>query len=89
MKKEDVKILSTWLSNHVDNLIGGVRKLKPKNFICLLQYKNVKGSLIKYDYRSCNEYFLIELDKDLKNKFKKTFAFSKNDTNKFILLLTK
>ena len=45
--------------------------------------------MIKYECSSCNKYNLNKLDEELINKFKKTFKFSNNDTNKSTLLLRK
>ena len=38
---------------------------------------------------SCNKNYSYKLDEELKKTFKKTFKFSKNDINKYILLLSK
>ena len=43
--------------------------------------------MIKYKCLSCNEDYLNKLDEDLKKRFKKSFKFSNNDINKFLLLL--
>ena len=42
--------------------------------------------MIEYNCSSCNKDFSVELDEELKKKFKNTFEFSKHNTNKFILL---
>ena len=38
---------------------------------------------------SCNKDYSNKNDEELKKRFKSTFKFSKNDINKFILLLRK
>ena len=38
---------------------------------------------------SCNKGYSNKLHEKLKNRFKNTFKFCDNDTNKFILLLRK
>ena len=45
--------------------------------------------MIKYRCLSCNKYYSNKLDEKLKKWSKKTFKFSDNDINKFILLLRK
>ena len=45
--------------------------------------------MIKYRCLSCNKYYPNKLDEKLKKWSKKTFKFSDNDINKFILLLRK
>ena len=39
--------MTTSLSNLVDNLAGGIHKIKCKNCDCFLEYKSVKEKLIK------------------------------------------
>ena len=86
---DSMRFMVTSLSNLVDNLTGVIHKLKCKNCNCFLEYKNFKSSLIEYNCPSCNKDFSIELDEELKKKFKNTFEFSKHDANKFVLLLKK
>ena len=50
------------LSNPVDNLTEGIRKIKCKGCDCFLKYESVKGNLIKYKCLSC--------EKDYSNKMK-------------------
>ena len=45
--------------------------------------------MIKYKCLSCNKNYSNKIDEKLKKRFKNTFKFSNNDTNKFILLLRK
>ena len=79
-----MRFMSTSLSSLADNLTG-LHNLKCKNWNCFLEYKNIKSSLIEYNFPSCNKDFSIELDEKLKKKFKNTFEFSKHDTNNFFL----
>ena len=45
--------------------------------------------MIKYKCLSCKKNYSNKIDEKLKKRFKNTFKFSNNDTNKFILLLRK
>ena len=81
--------MATSLSNLVDNLTEGIHNIKCKHFGCFLEYESVKDNLIKYKCLSCNKNYSNKIDEELKKRFKNTFKFSNNDTNKFILFLTK
>ena len=81
--------MSTSLSNLVDNLTEVIHKFKCKDCNCFLEYESVKDNLIKYKCLSCNKYNSNKIAEELKKRFKNTFKFSKNDINKFILLLRK
>ena len=67
----------------------GIHKTKCKDCGCFLEYESVKDNLIKYKCVSCNIDYSNKIDDELKKIFKKTFKFSNNDINKFILLLRK
>ena len=54
-----------------------------------LKYESVKNNLIKYKCLSWNKNYSEKLKEELRNKFKNTFTFSKNDISKFMLLLRK
>ena len=45
--------------------------------------------MIEYKCLSCNKDYSNKIDEELKKGYKKTFKFSDNDINKFILLLRK
>ena len=45
--------------------------------------------MTKYKCLSCNKDYSNKIDEELKKWFRKTFTFSNNDINKFILLLRK
>ena len=45
--------------------------------------------MIKDKFLSCNTDYSNKLDEKSKKRFKKTFKFSNNDINKFMLLLRK
>ena len=78
------------LSNLVDNLAEGIHKLKCKDRDCFFfEYESVKDNLTKYKCLSCNKDYSNKIDEELKKWFMKTFTFSNNDINKFILLLRK
>ena len=51
--------------------------------------KKIKENVIKYKYTSCNKDYSNKIDEELKKRFKKTFKFSNNVIDKFILLLKK
>ena len=56
--------------------------------IAFLNMKVTKNAT-KYKCKSCNKYYSNKIDEELKRRVKKTFKFSNNDINKFILLLRK
>ena len=51
--------------------------------------KKIKENVIKYKCTSCNKDYSNKIDEELKKRFKKTFKFSNNVIDKFILLLKK
>ena len=55
----------------------------------IFENESVKDNLIKYKCLSCNKDYSNKLEEKLKKRLKNTFKFSKNDVNKFILLLRK
>ena len=77
------------LSNLSDNLIEGTHKIKCKNCHCFLEYESVNDNLIKYKYLSWNENHSNKIDEELRKRFKNTFKFCNNNSNKFILVLRK
>ena len=81
--------MATSLSNLVDNLTEGIHKIKCKVCECFREYESVKENSIKYKCLSCNKNYSSKTDEELKKRFKNKFQFSKNDINKFILLLRK
>ena len=83
------RFMTTSLSNLVDNLAEVVHGIKCKNCDCFLEYESVKDNFIKFKCLFCNKDFSNKLDEKLKKRFKNTFKFSNNDTNKLILLLRK
>ena len=74
---------------YADNLVEGIHKIKNEDCDCLFEYKSVHDHLIKCKCLFCNKGYLNKLDKEPKKRFKHTFKFRNNDTNKFILLLRK
>ena len=81
------RFMTTSLSNLVDSLTEGIHKIKCKDCDCIAEYESVKDNLIKYKCLSCNKDYSNKLYEKLKKRFKKTFKFSNNDINKFVLLL--
>ena len=78
------------LSNLVDNLAGGIHKIKCKDSdYFFFKYENVKDNLIRNKCLFCNKNYINKFDEKLKKWFKNTFKLSDNDINKFILLLRK
>ena len=57
--------------------------------VFFFEYESVKDNLTKYKCLSCNKDYSNKIDEELKKWFMKTFTFSNNDINKFILLLRK
>ena len=86
---DSARLMASSLSNLADDLIEGIHKIKCKDCDCFLEYKSVEDNLIKYKCLSFNKDYSNKLDYKLKKKFKKTFQFSNNDINKFILLFRK
>ena len=58
---DSARFMESSLSNIVDNLAGGIHKIKCKDCDCFLDYQGVKDNLIKYKCLFCN--------KDYSNKF--------------------
>ena len=81
------RFMATSLSNLVDNVTEGIHKIKCKDCDCFLEYESVKDNSINYKCLSCNKDYSNKIDEE--KRFKNTFKFSKNDINKFILLLRK
>ena len=61
--------------------------IKYKNYNCFLEYTNFKDDLIEYICLCSNKSYQQQFDKNLRERFFNTYTFSKNDNNKFILLL--
>ena len=81
--------MASSLSNLFYNLAEGNHKIKCKDCDCFLEYESVKDNLIKCKCLYSNKNYLNKIDEKSKKRFKNTFTFSKNDINKFILLLRK
>ena len=81
--------MASLLSNLVDNLTEEIQIINCEDCNCILQYEHVEGNLIIYKGLYCNEYYSKKLSEKVIRKFKNTFKFSKNEINKFILLLRK
>ena len=58
---DSARVMTTSLSNLVDNLAERIHKIKCKYCGCFLEYESAKQNLIKYKFLSCN--------KDCSNKF--------------------
>ena len=80
--------MTSSLSNLVDNLVGGIPKIKCKDYACFPEYEKFYDSLISFKRLSCNENCSKKINQNLKNWFENKFKFS-NDKNTFILLLKK
>ena len=63
------------LSNLVDDFVDGIHKIKCKDCDCLLEYKSVNESLIKYKCLSCNKNYSNKIDENLKKQFKIHLGF--------------
>ena len=82
---DSARFMATSLSNFVYNLTEGIHKIKCKHCECFLEYDSVKDHCIKcLAIKNSNKIY-----EELKNWFKSTFRFSKNNINRFILLLRK
>ena len=67
--------MATSLSNLVDNLTGGIHKIKCTDCNCFLEYESVKDNLIKCKCLSCNKDYSNKIDEELKKRFKNTLSF--------------
>ena len=83
------KFMAISLSSLADNLVEEIHKIKCKTCDCFLEYESDKVNSIKYNCLTCKKDYRSRIDKEFKKRFKTTFKFSNNDTNKFILLLRK
>ena len=83
------KFMAISLSSLADNLVEEIHKVKCKACDCFLEYESDKVNSIKYNCLTCKKDYWNKIDKEFKKRFKTTFKFSNNDTNKFILLLRK
>ena len=81
--------MASSLSNLADNLLEGIHKIKCIDCDCFLEYKGVKGYLIKYKCLYCNIIYSNKIDEELKKRFNNIFNFANDDINKFILMLRK
>ena len=79
--------MASSLTNLLDSLAEGIHKINCKD--CFLEYENLKDNLIKYKCLSYNKDYSNKFDEKLIKNFQKTFKFSNDDFNKFILLLGK
>ena len=61
--------------------------IKYKTYNYFLEYTNFKDDLIEYKCLCSNKSYQQQFDKNLREPFFNTYTFSKNDNNKFILLL--
>ena len=102
---DSAKFMASSLSNPVNNLSEGIRRIKFKlghdnkkcetcrikyNYCdCFLEYTKFKDDLIEYKYLCCNKNCQNKFAKKLKERFVNTYTFSNHDNNKFILLLQK
>ena len=75
---DSARLTATFLSNFVDNLTGGIHKIKCKDSDYFFKYENVKDSSIKYNCLSCSKNYSNKISEELKR-----------ETNKINLLLRK
>ena len=67
--------MATSLSNLVDNLTEGTRKIKCKDCDCFFEYESFKDNLIKNKCLFCNKDYSNKLDEKLKKRFKNHLIF--------------
>ena len=80
------RFMAILLSNLFANLTERIHQIK---FGCSVEHENVKNNLIKYKCVSCDKKYPKKLNEEFEKKYKSTFKFSNNDSNKFILFLRK
>ena len=97
--------MASSFSNLVNNLTGGIHKIKCKyghdNKNCktckikykdcegYLEYTNIKNNLIEHKCLFCNKIYQKSFDKNLKTRVINRYKFPNHDMSKFILLLRK
>ena len=86
---DSARFMASPVSNLVDNLTGGIHKIKCTKFFFFLKYRCAKSNLIVYECLSYNKWYSKKLNEGQKKKFKSPFKLSNNDINKFFLLLRK
>ena len=95
------RFMSSSLSNLVNNLSGGIHKIKCKGRYndkkcetcgityevchCFLEYSNFKDDLIQCKCLYCNKNYQQKFDEKLKEQFLNTDKFSNYDNTRFIL----
>ena len=61
---DSTRFMATSLSNLVNNLTEGIRKIKCKDCDCFLEYESVKDNSIKYKCLSSNKNYSKKLMKN-------------------------
>ena len=86
---DNVRFMSSSLSNLVDNLSEGLHNDRCIDCKSCLDYMTTKDEQLIFRYFECKKNYKNDFDKELINRFSSTYKFCNGDTNKFILLLRK
>ena len=86
---DSYRFMSSSLSKLVDNLSEGIHNNKCVDCNSCLDYIKVKNEKLLLKCFNCNTYYKKKFNKDLIKKFRNTYSFCDNDTNKSVLLLRK
>ena len=86
---DSYRFMPASLSKHVDNLSNRLHNNKCVECKSGLDYMKDKDGILIFRCFKCKKKYKIDFDKELINKFSRTYDFCKGDINKFILLLRK
>ena len=81
--------MSSSLLDFIDNPAEQILKIKCKDYDWFLEYESANNNVINGKRLSYMKNYWEKIEEELKNRFKKTFKFSNNEINGFILLLRK
>ena len=81
--------MSSSLLDFVDIPAERILKIKCKDCDWFLEYESANNNVINGKRLSCMKNYWEKIEEEFKNRFKKTFKFSNNEINGFILLLRK
>lgn len=87
--KNTFRLISSSISDLIDNLSDNFHKQKWLNCNYLVEYLKREGKSLICNCPGCSEYHTFKFDSKLKNKFANIFKFYDRDLNEFIILSQK